>query len=216
MKTFAIWGEAKNLSLNCKNKPEFENICSGKHPAIKKKLSWVRVKVLNLETDSFFQSWLRNFGTGNQIFWTSSNNALLVLKCNNYSKKINKKFFLQNITRQKKCAPIWCPGLWQLYVCVPLWLKGPCCRNEVMHRGWNNSSGLFKWAQNEGSRWKSHLCRIGWKFGYKKVTFAKKWFESCAYVFGSKNTLNWIWVEYSSGISSRVLPHILPEYSNSP
>ncbi len=43
---------------------------------------------------------------------------------------------------------------------------------------------------------------ISWKFGYKKLTFAKKWFDSCAYVFELKNTLKWLRVEYSSGMGS--------------
>ncbi len=59
------------------------------------------------------------------------------------------------------------------------WLKSPCC----------HSSKPFKWVQNEGLRWKSHLCRVGWKFGYEKMTFAEKRLESCAYLFEFGNTL---------------------------
>ncbi len=72
--------------------------------------------------------------------------------------------------------------------CVPSWLKGSFCRNGVMWRRWNYSSRFFKWAQNEGSRWKSISVRSVESL-VKKVTFAEKRIESCAYVFESKNTL---------------------------
>ncbi len=79
-------------------------------------------------------------------------------------------------------------------ICVSPWLKDPCCRSGVVQRGWNYSWRPFKWAQNEGSRWISHLCRVGWKFSNKKETFAEKWFESCAYSFESKIHLsNYRW-----------------------
>ncbi len=76
----------------------------------------------------------------------------------------------------------------------------------------NSSERPFKWAQNEGSIWKSYVCEVGWKFDYKKkVTFAEKQFESCAYVFESKNTFKWQLLEYSSGLGSEAFPHILQE-----
>ncbi len=60
-----------------------------------------------------------------------------------------------------------------------------------------------------------YFCRVGWKFGYKKVTFAEKQFESFAYIFELKNTSKLLWVEYPSGMGSRALPHI-PRWYNSP
>ncbi len=75
-----------------------------------------------------------------------------------------------------------------------------------MYRGWNYSSRPFKWTENECSRWKSHLCRVGWKFGYKKVTFVKMPLESYAYVFKSKNTIKWLWAKYSRGTGIETHP----------
>ncbi len=67
-------------------------------------------------------------------------------------------------------------------ICVPPWLRGPCCRNGVMHKRWNYSSRPSKWTQNEGSRWKFHLCRVSWKFGNKKVTCRKAIWKLCFHV----------------------------------
>ncbi len=48
-----------------------------------------------------------------------------------------------------------------------------CSQNGVMYRGKTTAPRPFTRVQNEGSRWKSHLCRVSWKFGYKKRLLQK-------------------------------------------